>query len=436
MAMVTPAAAGQLSTDPHWRAARRIAFRFAFGYLVLYSLPFPIGALPWTESLGLKYETIWQAIVPWIGSHILNLSSGVSTATTGSGDRMYDWILVVCYLTLAIVVSLTWSALDRKRPNYQKLEQWLRLYVRFSLAYIMSIYGGAKFFPSQFPQPFLSRLIQPYGESSPMGLLWTFMGASPAYTIITGCVELLGGILLILPRTAMLGAIVSLGAMTQVFILNMCYDVPVKLYSFHLILMSVFLLLPHARRIADFFLSNRPVQPAGIRPLFERRMLNRVGLAVQVVFGMYLVGSSVYGGYEAYNTYGGGAPKAPLYGIWSVEEFAVSGEARPSLLTDQTRWRRAIFQRPGFVIVQPMSGPNQPYKLDLDMENKRMALTKAGDAEWQAHFSFEETESGVLTLDGQFEGKPTRAKLIRTHESQFLLKSRGFHWISEVPFNR
>ena len=75
-----------------------------------------------------------------------------------------------------------------------------------------------------------------------MGVLWSSIGSSPAYESFAGCAELLGGILLIVPRTTTLGALVCLADMTQVFMLNMTYDVPVKLLSFHLILLSLFLL--------------------------------------------------------------------------------------------------------------------------------------------------------------------------------------------------
>ena len=37
--------------------------------------------------------------------------------------------------------------------------------------------------------------------------------------------------------------------MTNVVILNFCYDVPVKLYSSELLLMAVLLFAPHARRV-------------------------------------------------------------------------------------------------------------------------------------------------------------------------------------------
>jgi hypothetical protein len=40
----------------------------------------------------------------------------------------------------------------------------------------MLVYGFIKVFPTQFHLPGPGRLVQPYGDSSPMALLWTFMG--------------------------------------------------------------------------------------------------------------------------------------------------------------------------------------------------------------------------------------------------------------------
>ena len=95
-----------------------------------------------------------------------------------------------------------------------------------------------------------------------MGLLWTFMGASRAYTIFGGLGELTGGLLLLWRRTTTLGALVVIAVMTNVVMLNFSYDVPVKQYSVHLVLMALYLLLPEARRLANLLLLNRPAEPA------------------------------------------------------------------------------------------------------------------------------------------------------------------------------
>ena len=103
------------------------------------------------------------------------------------------------------------------------------VYLRLVLAATMIPYGAAKIFPWQFPAPTLSKLIQRYGDSSPMGLLWTFMGASRSYSFFGGATELLAGMLLVVPRLATLGALVCIGVMSNVLMLNLGYDVPVKL---------------------------------------------------------------------------------------------------------------------------------------------------------------------------------------------------------------
>jgi hypothetical protein len=45
-------------------------------------------------------------------------------------------------------------------------------------------------------------------------------------------------------------------------------------------------------------------------------------------------------------------------------------------------------------------------------------------------------ENPLLFFKGDFEGHSTVATLVRFDESKFLLRSRGFHWIQEYPFNR
>ena len=421
---------------PRWSLTTRIAFRFVFAYFVLYIIPFPVDSFPFATAIVKNYNEFWQAIVPWVGKHILHLSYDITVFTNGSGDTTYNYVQVLCWLTLAALATAIWSVLDRRRLNYEKLYQWLRLYVRFSLASAMIGYGAFKIIPLQMPAPFLTRLIEPYGESSPMGLLWTFIGASKGFEIFTGCAEMLGGVLLILPRTTLLGALVCLADTTLIFILNMCYDVPVKLYSFHLLMMSVFLVSPDLRRLANLFVFNRRVEPVELPQFFRRKWLNRSVLALQILFGLYLIGSSFYQSYQQMNLRGGLAPKPPLHGIWLVDEFSVDGQVRPPLLTDAARWQRVIFQFPGALTIQPMSGPNQVFLLELNQEGKTLSLGKRNDPEWKALFSFEELDQGLLTLEGELDGHKTYAKLVRFDESKFLLNNRGFHWIQEYPFNR
>jgi hypothetical protein len=432
-----PAAVPVSSQGPQWRPVTCLAFRFVFIYLVLYNLPFPVGTLPHTEKAADKYAAIWHAMVPWVGRHLLHLHQAIAVFTNGSGDTTYDYVLVLCYLLLAAAAAVVWSIADRGRLNYRALHKWLRLYVRFSLGGTMIAYGAFKVIQSQFPAPTLSHLLEPYGESSPMGLLWTQMGASHLYNVFAGLAEMGGGVLLFVPRLTLLGALLLTGALSNVFMLNMSYDVPVKLYSFHLLLMAVFLVAPDLRRIANCLVLSRRVEPAVEEPLFKRKGLNRGALAFQLVFGAVFVGAFLYQSREQTKQYGALAPRPALYGIWSVDEFVLDGAVRPPIMTDGLRWQRLIFEQPEALTVQSMSGADQYFKLKMDAANKTFSLGKFGekDKNWTAASAFTQPQSDRLMLEGKLDGKPVQVKLERT-DTKFLLTTRGFHWINEFPFNR
>ena len=419
------------STD--WHPAARIGFRFAFAYLALFMLPFPLGAVPYTDALAAPYTKLWDALVPWVGRRVLGLDYEIATVFNGSGDRTYDYVQAFCFLALAVAAAALWSVLDRRRKAHPRLYQWLRVYVRLYLGTVMIGYGAAKVINTQFFHPPLDRLVQPFGDASPMGLLWTFMGSSEPYAVFTGAAEMLGGILLFARRTAALGALVCVGVLVNVVMLNFSYDVPVKLFSSHLLALAVFLAAPEFRRLANVFLLNRTAEPAVIRPLFERERLNRAALVLRMLFLAAVVGLSLY---QSYQTRRSLSQRSPLYGVWEVEEFSEGGELRPPLTTDQSRWRRVIFDRPTVLAVQTMGEARQRFPLVLDAEQRTLSLTKRDDPNWKAVLNYEQPEPEQLTLAGDVDGRPVRAKLRRVDPSKFLLTSRGFHWINETPFNR
>lgn len=426
---------------PRWSLSTRVAFRFCFLYFSLYiiltqmltSLLF----VTTNDSGAFEIDVTppAKAIVTWLAVHVFRIAHPIVTMETGSGDRIYDWIVLASILALAIIGTIIWSALSRNRRGYPKLYSWFRL-IRFSLAASILTYGAAKILPLQMPFPFLTRLLEPYGHFSPMGVLWSSIGASPAYEIFAGSAEMLAGVLLIFPRTATLGALFCLADATEVFLLNMTYDVPVKLLAFHLILISIFLLAYDARRLRDFFVLHRKSEPCIEPPLFQSLRKNRIALVLQILFGLWLIAGNLYGSVSAYSLYGPGRPKSPLYGIWNVQEFTIDGNVRPPLLTDNDRWRRLVFDFPQFVSAQSMDDSFQGYRVNIDTKSKTFVLGKFSDPKWKATFSFAQPSADALIVDGSMDGHKIHADLQLFDRSKFLLISRGFHWIQDYPFNR
>jgi len=395
------------NTSPSWSLAKRVLFRFAFCYLMLYNLPFPLHRIPWAGPIITQpYNDLWNWLVPWAGKHLLGIS--IKVRSGGGGDTTYTYVKVLCFLIIAAVTTAAWTVLDKKRPEHTRLNAGLRVYIRFALAAAMLAYGAYKVIPSQFAKPFPGQLIEPFGEASPMGLLWLFMGASSGYTIFAGAAEMLAGLLLAFRRTALLGALVSIGVMSHVAALNLCYDVPVKVYSLHLLAMGIFLTLPDLRRLLDLFVLNRPVEAVALRP--PRARFRRTALVAQVALVAAFSGYQLYLSYDASTTqWGNLSERPPFYGIWTVEELEVDGVVRPPLLTDATRWRRILFEYPDYVTVQLMDGSRSDY--DLVLGKRRLTLIKPDDKNWQPSFAYQETQPGLLALDGTMDGRNTRLTL-------------------------
>jgi len=268
-----------------------------------------------------------------------------------------------------------------------------------------------------------------------MGVLWSSIGASPAYEMFAGGAESLGGILLIFPRTTLLGALVCLADLTQVFMLNMTYDVPVKLFSFHLILLSLFLLAPDLRRLAAFFFTDGAVPPsAPPPPLFRTRRANRIALAAQIAFGFLLVSSNAYGSYKAWREYGGARPQSPLYGIWNVDRLAIDGLVRSPLLNDYDRWRRVIFDSPDGVSFQRMDDSFVYFPGKVDVKTRKISLTNRDDKNWSAAFGFQRLSADQLVLEGQMGGHRMRLELQLMSLDKLRLSRVRFHWIQEYPY--
>jgi len=144
-----------------WGIAKRILFRFAFVYLLIYNLTFPLSFLVFfgnlAQKIGQPYGDFWNALVPWVGTHLFGVT--ITVQPNGSGDTTYNYVQVFCYLVISLVVTAIWSLLDRRRANYSRMFDWLRVWVRFSLAFTMLLYGAVKIIQSQFPAPSLDRLL-------------------------------------------------------------------------------------------------------------------------------------------------------------------------------------------------------------------------------------------------------------------------------------
>lgn len=258
---------------------------------------------------------------------------------------------------------IVWSVLDRRRLNYRKLHEWLRWGLRLILAGMMFSYRADKILPLQFGSLTQSRLAPRFGDLSRHDLLWGFMAASRGYTIFGGLAETLGGMLLLIPRLTTIGALVCMAVMSNVFALNLAYDV---VLSFHLLLISIFLAAPELPRMANLLVWNRAVSPARVAPLSERRWMRRGASIAHYLLGACLFATFFWSAGRIYLKREATASfKSPFYGVWMIDQFDIRGDGKQSLFTERLaaaldlntdRWEKLIFDRPNWVAIQCASG--------------------------------------------------------------------------------
>jgi len=430
------------SSSRDWPLVKRIVFRFVCAFLILYNLQITLALLPWLGFLSAGFGDAIRVIVPWVAKTVFHCSGmAVTYFRTGSGDTTLSYVEFFCFLVLAIVATIIWSLIDAKRKNYTALHAWLRLYTRYILAYWMFSYGFAKLIPpTQFPTPYLARLLERYGDFSPMGLLWTFMGYSRTYTYCCGIAEAAGGMLLLFKRTTTLGALVSGLCMANVLLLNLSYDVPVKLFSATLLLMAVFLSAPEIRRLVNFFVLNRPAVAENMGPTLPRAPRMRIATTVlKSAVIAYLIYQTTLATYKQNQKYMTAAAKPPIQGIYDVEEFVRGGQVVQPLTTDAARWRAVVIQNyigSNGATVRMMDDSLVRYHAEFDVPKATMTLTSGTDKNKKQSFTYTSIDANHVLLQGSLDKEPVAIKLRRIDESKFLIVSRGFHWITELSFNR
>ena len=156
------------SSIPNWTSGQKIMFRFLSIYLFLSICSNQFFTV-------VIFNPIWKIVVPFVGEYILSLSEEVHSIRSGSGDGTFSYVSVFTYFLVAIIGAIVWTFLDRNRANYQKLLDGLITLVRYYVAFQMLIYGVSKLVGGQFGTLRYAQIVRTYGDSSPMGLLWTFM---------------------------------------------------------------------------------------------------------------------------------------------------------------------------------------------------------------------------------------------------------------------
>lgn len=421
-----------ISTHPRWNQATLITFRFFLIYFLLHLFPFPWYLIPFSWPVTQVLSDFHCGIVEIVAKDLFNVDPSVINA--GSSDAAINYVRMFCFVVYSFMGTLIFSVLDKKRNDYDKVFYGLSVFLRYYLALAMLDYGFAKVFNTQFPFLSEDRLLQTYGESSPMGLLWTFMGYSTSYNVFTGLWEVAGGFLLFFKRTRLLGSLLIIAVMSNVVMLNISYNVPVKLHAMHLLAIAIFLVVPDLKRLTAFFL-RKPTELYPVAISVENKVSWIYPAAkVVVLFMLFLMTwYKIQYNRENVQILAQKTNTKSFLGEFEVESFILNGETMAPDENSTRRWKNVNVSGRN-INIEYMDGGSIPWLFHGNEASKKIVLLTP-DLSTKGYFDFR-NEDGVLYLEGFINDDALKVVLRKKSDNTFTLYSRGFQWVSNEPFYR
>lgn len=425
------------ATQTRWSPATRIAFRFAFCYLLLYALCCGNATLWKTipivgDHVELLFWWPWRHAAPWFGTHLFHLTGTGARLHLGvSNDMALVYISVGLMLIAALAATLLWTLLDRRSTAYPRLFLWFRFAMRLCMGASMLIYGMLKVFPYQMSSPSLAVLNEPLGNASPMTLLWTLLGMNPLYEVLCGSLELLCGVLILFRRTALLGALLTAFVVSNVVLYNYFFDVPVKLFATHLLLMALAVIVPDTPALSRFFLhrSNTALH-TGWSPFRSPTALRRETLltaaALIIVLATQVHRLAPITAHER----AGIAHPHPLTGLWRVDSATT-----PYLTADGLPMTVLSLEPNGRANLRATDNALWRAVATYDDRAHTLEIQPIGLAQ-PTLYAIAQPDPTHLTLTS-LRGQPGKLTLSRIPTpATYPLLQRGFHWINEWGLER
>ena len=391
-------------------------------YIFIYGFPFPLDNIPFTYELFSKYFIqLKTSFILFFGKSILGIETLEKIEMTGSGDTTFDYVMIPAMMIVSFVIGLIMISIKKVRENASGFYKWSLVYARYFVGLTLISYGVAKFLVGQFPGPSLYSMDVLYGEMSPMGLAWRFFGYSDTYKIFMGISEILAGFLLLFRRTVVLGALGSIAVCTNIVLVNFSFDVPVKLFSSHLLVFSILVLLPSLKAIFDFFLLQKTTSLGELKPYFTKRKYQIIWLLINI----YYVGV---------------IPITRMVGHYQGQKFRVHQNEWEGIYSgfeadEAIAWDKVVVESNYLMLIRK-DGEREFLSIQEINPDGKISIKNLENEEEPDELSIRELSDQEYELELRIGENISKVNGTRKLVSEYPLVARGFHWINEYPYNR
>ncbi len=416
-----------------WTPLKNFLLRFGFLYWVFYIFPYGFEYLNWLTPDDISP---WTGITQWFGETFLGWTFDPERLRKGF-DTKYDFARFILIAALSLILTIIWLFVDaRRRWHYSpKLNSLLRTILRYHVGFTLFLYGIAKVYLYQFGYMGLDRMDNAVGNNSPMGFLWLFMSYSPTYNIGTGLIEMIGGVLLLFRRTTLLGGIVCFVAMANVVLIDIAYDVTVKMFAIHLTLMVMVLLLDDAKRLFNVLLFNRATSPHRELPLINNPKYRIPGYVVKtLLIGYILIATLQFSG-GIRDTRISNRENAVLHNKYVVDQFVINQDTLPPLKGDANRWDEMMVgssYSPTRMSVKDMTGRSRFYVYEADTVNKTFVFYSRRDSTDRYEMRYTQPSEEQFIMDGIHKTDTLHIEMKIFSREDYGLGSGKINWVRDL----
>jgi hypothetical protein len=413
-----------------WPAWLKILFRFFFIFLSLqvFSDTFMGNWFGRTLLIWHLGEKIFVPPCLWLNDHIFHFKYKPESWTSFSGSL--QTIRDVVYLFVSSMGCVVWTALDKKRADYNRLHYWFTQCLVTALACISFCYGIIKLFPVQMSAPNLALLQTPLGELRPFDLLWATFGYGRPYQAFSGFFEVVVAVLILFKRTRVIGLIIIVSVMLNVIMLNYTYQVGVLILSFYILLVALFLLAPYAGQLLRFFLTSEAVR---LLPEEYLPVKNGKTRFFKATLLMLLACSFIANLLSAYNLFNRteSVNKTRQYSL--IKNYIINSDTLHSIVNDTLRWRtwneRTIDGKRMLTITTMKPGQLKNYTVERDTAKQLLVLHPVSRQDTASlRFSYTDISSSHWRLDGMVKHQNIHLDLqkINPDTTEQLLKIKRY----------
>ena len=194
----------------------------------------------------------FPSIGRWLTEFLLPVNQfffpDVTTEFILSSDSIFGYASLILMLILSLVISTIIEFTLKSKA--EKFQFWLRKGLIFWIALFLLKYGLDKVFLHQFYTPEPNTLFTPLGQLDKDIAFWSVMGTSRSYNYFMGLIEIIPALLILFKRTRFLGLFISTGVLANVFVINLSFDITVKILSGVLFFTSLYLLSEYKSNLA------------------------------------------------------------------------------------------------------------------------------------------------------------------------------------------